>query len=240
MSDALSLPDRPNLEYYRKLAKDFQHAVTAGTPDAIRDWAAAWLDRKAGADPGDAGRVERTWQHLVKAKPALADGSLTDAQFFIARLHGFASWPMFATHIESLSRANSGTAIFESAVDAIVGGDAATLARLLREHPHLVRERSARDHHATLLHYVSANGVEDFRQNTPKNIVEIARMLLTREQRNAESNFWRHDTTFGLAANRASEIAAFRTSAAAAPTRRLHRGSGRSRRGDRLPAQRPR
>ena len=35
-----------------------------------------------------------------------------------------------------------------------------------------------RRHHATLLHYVAANGVEDFRQLTPPNAVEIARRLL--------------------------------------------------------------
>jgi ankyrin repeat protein len=202
MSDVLRLPNRPSLEYYKKLAKDFQHAVAAGTPGAVRHWAAGWLDRKDDADPGDAGRVERTWQHLVKAKPALADGSLSDAQFFIARLHGFASWPLLATHIESLSRANSGTAIFESAVDAIVGGDAATLARLLHEHPHLVHGRSTRGHHATLLHYVSANGVEDFRQKTPKNIVEIARMLLDAgaDVNAGSGSYGTHDTTFMLTA----------------------------------------
>jgi hypothetical protein len=41
-----------------------------------------------------------------------------------------------------------------------------------------VRTRSSREHHATLLHYVSANGVENYRQRTPANIVSIARGLL--------------------------------------------------------------
>ncbi|HVP00717.1 MAG TPA: ankyrin repeat domain-containing protein [Bryobacteraceae bacterium] len=68
--------------------------------------------------------------------------------------------------------------MFESAADAVVAGDAAALARMLGENSELVRERSARDHRSLLLHYVSANGVEDFRQKTPPNIVEIARMLL--------------------------------------------------------------
>jgi epoxide hydrolase-like predicted phosphatase len=67
---------------------------------------------------------------------------------------------------------------FEAAVDAIVSGHAATLERLLSENPELIRMRSAREHRSTLLHYVSANGVEDFRQKTPANIVEIARILL--------------------------------------------------------------
>jgi ankyrin repeat protein len=64
------------------------------------------------------------------------------------------------------------------AVDAIVSGDAATLSKLLRKNPELARTRSTREHRSTLLHYVSANGVEDFRQKTPENIVEIAKLLL--------------------------------------------------------------
>jgi ankyrin repeat protein len=67
---------------------------------------------------------------------------------------------------------------FEAAADAIVNGDSATLESLLREDPQLVHARSTREHRSTLLHYVSANGVEDFRQKTPQNIVRIATLLL--------------------------------------------------------------
>ena len=42
MSDALPLPPRPNLEQYKKLAKDFQHACKSSETGAIRDWAARW------------------------------------------------------------------------------------------------------------------------------------------------------------------------------------------------------
>jgi ankyrin repeat protein len=52
------------------------------------------------------------------------------------------------------------------------------LRSLLRDDPELVRARSARSHHATLLHYVAANGVEDSRQRTPANAVDVARLLL--------------------------------------------------------------
>jgi ankyrin repeat protein len=202
MSDALSLPDSPNLDHYKKLAKEFQHACQSGRPDAIREWAAAWLQRRSDADAGDIDRAVRTWKRLVKQRPSLAQGGLTDAQFLIARAHGFDSWPEFAKHIEALAREQSGTTIFESAVDAIVDGDAVTLTRLLREHPDLVRQRSTRNHHATLLHYVSANGVEDFRQKSPKNIFEIARVLLDNgADVNAVSNsYGPGDTTFMLTA----------------------------------------
>ena len=66
---------------------------------------------------------------------------------------------------------------FEAAVDAVVEGDEAALTALLTQYPDLVRARSAR-HGATLLHYISANGVEDERQKTPANAVAITRILL--------------------------------------------------------------
>lgn len=70
------------------------------------------------------------------------------------------------------------SARFEEAVDAVVSGDAATLRALLREEPSLVHARSSREHHATLLNYIAANGVENERQRTPANAIEIATMLL--------------------------------------------------------------
>jgi ankyrin repeat protein len=67
---------------------------------------------------------------------------------------------------------------FEAAVDAVITGDTDALKSLLRENPELVRARSSREHHATLLHYAAANGVEDNRQKSPKNAVEVAKILL--------------------------------------------------------------
>jgi ankyrin repeat protein len=59
----------------------------------------------------------------------------------------------------------------------VIGG-LSTLKQLLQENPGLARQRSTREHSATLLHYCSANGVEGYRQKTPNNIVEITRILL--------------------------------------------------------------
>ena len=67
---------------------------------------------------------------------------------------------------------------FERAVDAVVSGDLDTLRSMLRADPELARRRSSRKHRATLLHYVAANGVEDDRQRTPPNALEIAKALL--------------------------------------------------------------
>jgi ankyrin repeat protein len=90
---------------------------------------------------------------------------------------------------------------FEAAVDAVVNGDIAALERMLRADPDLVRARSSREHHATLLHYVGANGVEDERQRTPKNAVEVARVLLDAgADIHAMADMYGGSDTLGLAA----------------------------------------
>lgn len=67
---------------------------------------------------------------------------------------------------------------FEAAVQAVVGGDLATLESLLKRDPELAHARSSSKHRATLLHYIAANGVEDELQKSPKNAVAVAQMLL--------------------------------------------------------------
>jgi hypothetical protein len=214
MSDALRLPPRPNLEQYKKLAKDFQHACKSSDAGAIRGWAARWaetISRLQGLQitpevrrqiDVEAELIEHRWLKYKKTSERAARCALADAQFFVARLHGFASWPKFASHLKARTRANSPVSRFEGAVDAIVSGDSATLEKLLGENPELVRARSTREHRSTLLHYVSANGVEDFRQKTPKNIVEITRLLLKAgADVNAESDaYGGRSTTLGLTA----------------------------------------
>jgi hypothetical protein len=101
-----------------------------------------------------------------------------DARSIILSNHHFESWDKFTECFEALKRKDSPIAQFETAVDAISTGDVATLERLLRQHPDLIRARSTRKHHATLLHYVGANGVEDYRQLTPKNAVTVLKVLL--------------------------------------------------------------
>ena len=68
--------------------------------------------------------------------------------------------------------------LFEPAVDALIAGDVDAITRLIDNQPTLVTARSTRPHGATLLHYVSANGVEDERQRTPANIIALATLLL--------------------------------------------------------------
>jgi ankyrin repeat protein len=94
---------------------------------------------------------------------------------------------------------------YEAAAYAIVAGDEAALKRLLDRSPSLIRARSTREHRATLLHYVSANGVEGYRQRTPKNIVAIAKLLLDAgAEVDAEADVYGGgSTTLGLAATSA-------------------------------------
>ena len=177
--DALPLPASPSLERYKKIAKELVAACKSDDDKSIAEWARQWVEnlvRLSGVTfsrdlPVNAGQwiddVEDFARRTLREKC-----TLTAAQFVIARSHGFASWPKFAKHIQAPASR------FEQAADAIVGGDIETLRRLMREQPDLVRARSTREHRATLLHYVSANGVEGYRQRTPPNIVEIAELLL--------------------------------------------------------------
>jgi hypothetical protein len=189
--EALPLPSRPSVEHYRKLAKDLVKSCRSGDPAAIAAWASRWIESLAGHQAArealrDRTEIEARSNQLDRfARTTLTSGGgsasrcvLADAQFVIARAHGFLSWPRFVKHIESLDRAGSPVSAFEAAAEAVVTGDAATLTRLLREQPELIRARSTREHQATLLHYVAANGVENFRQVTPKNIAEMTEILL--------------------------------------------------------------
>ena len=95
----------------------------------------------------------------------------------IAREYGFNGWADLAEFTDAVSRAGP-VERFEAAVEAVVAGDVPTLRSLLHAHPELAHARSTRRHHATLLHYIAANGVEATRQKTPPNAVEVAKVLL--------------------------------------------------------------
>jgi ankyrin repeat protein len=188
--DALPLPPQPNLEQYKKQAKGLVKACKSPDSDALSVWAANWVKTLARLQglvitrelPVRLDRwvaqVEEFTRRKLQESGRRAKCSLADAQFVIARAHGFENWPAFAGQITAQTRRNSPESQFELAADAIVGGNAPALERLLRENPQLIRARSTREHRATLLHYVAANGVEGYRQKTPKNAVSIAEMLL--------------------------------------------------------------
>ncbi|MBN9663064.1 MAG: hypothetical protein J0H49_33000 [Acidobacteria bacterium] len=179
-TDLMPLPAHPSPAQYRKQAKDLLKAMKAG----------------------DAAVLERVKEFHPRAKELQPAGAaLADAQWVIAREHGFESWPKFVKHVEALWKASSPASRFEQAVEAVVQGDLAALRKLLEEDPSLVHARSPRVHRAMLLHYVGANGVENYRQKTPRNAVEIARTLLDAgAEVDAECGAYGTDTALGLVA----------------------------------------
>jgi hypothetical protein len=183
--DVLPLPPHTDVEHYRRRAGDLAGACRSGD-DAMRSWAAGWvarlLDLQPDASPRPSSREEdrqaRQIADFASERLARSGCALSQARFVVARVHGFASWPGLLRHVEGLADTSSGISAFERAADAIVRGDLPALEALLARDPALVRARSTRAHAATLLHYVSANGVENFRQKTPDDVVTIARLLL--------------------------------------------------------------
>lgn len=79
-----TLPNHPNLEQYKKQAKELRRSAVAGTAAAIA-------------------RIRRHHPRFLQAgSDSLRALSLTDAQLVLAREHGFQNWPEFARHIETL------------------------------------------------------------------------------------------------------------------------------------------
>ena len=63
MSDALPLPSRPNLDHYRKVAKDLQHACRSQKPDAVRDWAKRLVETES-----EVHAIERRWRDFTQKR----------------------------------------------------------------------------------------------------------------------------------------------------------------------------
>ncbi|HVH88674.1 MAG TPA: ankyrin repeat domain-containing protein [Terriglobales bacterium] len=100
MSDR-ELPARPNLEHYKKQAKDLAKDCTTGIPDAIA-------------------RVKRHHPRFHKlSEKEIREAQLTDAQLVIAREHGFESWPRFAKYIDMVNLISS-VASLEDPVAAFI------------------------------------------------------------------------------------------------------------------------
>jgi ankyrin repeat protein len=165
------LPFRASLDQYKTQAKEILRAYKSADPVAmyfIRQMHPRLRGRHHTNDRND----------VTNAEIRSARVTLADAQCVVARWYGFENWEKLADCVDAVHRPDSPVAQFESAVEAIIYGDVATLQSLLCANPKLVRARSLREHRATLLHYVGANGIEDYRQKTPPNAVVVARVLL--------------------------------------------------------------
>lgn len=93
--EAKKLPVRPHLEQYKKQAKELVKAWKAGDADAIQ-------------------RVRKSHPRIQKLRDAevrRTKMTLADAQWVIAREHGFESWGKFAKHVEASMRERAVTSL---------------------------------------------------------------------------------------------------------------------------------
>lgn len=149
------------LEHYQSQAARLFELLKAG--DHAAEWRFKW--------------VHPQFRGKLPADVRAATLDLDDARLVVARDRGFESWQDLAEFAEAV-QCGGPIRRFEEAVEAVVDGDYDTLRAFLLSHPDLATARSSRTHHATLLHYIAANGVENERQRTPSNAVAIARLLL--------------------------------------------------------------
>jgi ankyrin repeat protein len=174
----MELLSNPDLEQCESLAKDFAAAYSVGDPEALQRLSRLYNLKQTISLEELRGGVQRRLSRFSKSDFPRDALSFASAQLLVSQSYGFATWQALIEYIEAINGPDSPIAKFESAVEAVITGDLTALQTLLRENPELIRARSSREHGATLLHYVSANGVEDFRQKTPKNAVDVARLLI--------------------------------------------------------------
>lgn len=155
------LPFDAPLDAYAREADALLASLGAGEDEAA--WAMKWLHPR--------------FRDRDVSEVRAAGLGRDDARLVVALTYAFEGWSELVAYSQALPT-DACLSRFERAVEAVVAGDVATLDTLLAEHPPLARERSTRRHHATLLHYVAANGVEGVRQRTPANAVAVASHLL--------------------------------------------------------------
>jgi ankyrin repeat protein len=173
------LPFDAPLEQYQKQAEQLLAGQGSGDAQALEIFHKnhpRFLDSKV------------VWLPLELPDSAIREAALDldDARLALARWYNFRDWAALTNYAASVREPGSPVRQFESAVEAVIAGDAAALTSLLNTNPALIHAHSTRvtnfdppAHRATLLHYIAANGVEGYRQKTPPNAVEIAKLLLT-------------------------------------------------------------
>ena len=172
------LPFSAPLPAFQKQAAELLDGHRAGNPKAIElfhhkhprflDEQVVWLPKR-----------------IPDSEIQAAELGIEDAQMVIARVYDFQDWTALTEFAQAVLDPYSEVFQFEAAVDAVVNGDLAALTAAIGANPQILHARSTRRthfdppvHRATLLHYIGANGVEGYRQKTPKNAVEIATILL--------------------------------------------------------------
>jgi hypothetical protein len=129
--DVLPQPPNPNVQQYRKLAKDLVKACRTGSSDGIRDWTSGFVQHlvqlsRLEISPNLPVEVSRWIDQVTEfATKTLLQGerkcTLTTAQFIIARSLGFTSWPRFTKHLEEMEHRTSAVSEFEAAARSVFG-----------------------------------------------------------------------------------------------------------------------
>jgi len=117
-----SLPARPNLDQYRKQAKDLLKAWKAGDADARR-------------------RVREHHPRFSDGRGADTPIALADAQLVLAREHGFRHWVAFTREVVRRSGRGADEVTWLGAQRALIAGDANALDALMRAHERLFKQR---------------------------------------------------------------------------------------------------
>lgn len=185
------LPPNPNLEHLKYQARDLKKL------HAARDRGAAQRMRE----------FHPQFRELTDEAIFARKTSLSDAQLTIARERGFKSWPRLKEYVEKPELAERikkprheliEDPVFRLAVDLVDAGDAEGLREHLKRHKGLVHQRVEFEgwnyfRNPTLLEFVAENPIR--RGTLPKNIVEVARVILDAGPDQAS-----RDTTLALAA----------------------------------------
>jgi ankyrin repeat protein len=184
-----TLPPRPDLAQLKRQAREL-----------LREHRAAKLSAAARIAANHPKHKGRSPQSILKKALLLAD-----AQLVVAREYGCESWAQLKDRVErgkQIARIKSHPQ-FEDALGALRSGDVNRLRVLLVKHPDLIRARTNLQppygyfSAATLLHHVAANPGWD--RPRPKNIVEVARLLLEHgADANASTLGPTRSTTMGL------------------------------------------
>src|SRR5882757_3359028 len=106
---SIPFPPRPDVEQYKKRAKELVQASQAGDPQALHAFAADWFHALAKLMDGPGHTDDRFVRDLIdesaaeltkvvdkERQRAAGKFAIANAQFVIANLHGFANWKDFA------------------------------------------------------------------------------------------------------------------------------------------------
>jgi hypothetical protein len=179
-----TLPPNPSLQHLKYQAKDLLQA------HAARSAAAAQMLRE----------FHPRLRQATDAEIFNTKLRLSDAQLTIAREAGFPSWARLKRHIEKptpmdrLDRPHHERIedpVFRRAVDLLDAGDAESLRAHLQQHPKLVTQQVLFEggnyfRNPTLLEFVAENPIRHGK--LPKNIVEVAKVILDASPPHAARN----------------------------------------------------